>query len=331
MGIAREERVVLREQHLVEHLCEPSRPSEPRPAPPVRLEDLLELRPDTQAGVERRRGRRRHIRDVRAPQRRPLRLGQREEVAAVDADAAARDHRAAARVPEQRETHGRLAGARLANKAEHFTRVDRERDVVDDVVAAALDLDAQMLDLDGRAHPSIAPRSMPAEARESPSPIMLVPIVKSAIATTGMTTPHGWIVKACRFSLIISPQSALGGWSPKPRKLRPAISPIEYVRRRLASTSRVLVMFGRTSLMRILARGAPIASAAWTKSRSTTSSEAPRVTRATRGIVVSPTTSTSSQSFGPIVATTTSARTIDGKARMTSIVRMSTSSRIERA
>src|SRR5205823_11080345 len=63
------------------------------------------------------------------------------------------------------------------------------------------------------------------------SPIRLVPIVRSAIAITGITTPHGWTVRAMRFSLIIRPQSARGGWSPKPRKLSAAISPRSEERR----------------------------------------------------------------------------------------------------
>ena len=88
----------------------------------------------------------------------------------------------------------------------------------------------------GSLDPSLDPRSMPAAARERPSPIRLVPIVRSAIASTGSTTPHGCTVRPCRFSLIIRPQSAAGGCRPKPRKLRPAMSPIEYVSRRLAST-----------------------------------------------------------------------------------------------
>src|SRR5213592_43014 len=43
------------------------------------------------------------------------------------------------------------------------------------------------------------------------------------------------------------------------------------------------VMFGRSSPARIFSLDSPIASAAWTKSRSTISSEAPRVARVTRG------------------------------------------------
>ncbi|HXF99019.1 MAG TPA: hypothetical protein VNJ46_10450 [Gaiellaceae bacterium] len=58
------------------------------------------------------------------------------------------------------------------------------------------------------------------------------------------------------------------------------------VRRRLTSTMSGLVTFGSTSPNRIRLRGSPIASAARTKSRSTTSTAAARVTRAMRGMVV---------------------------------------------
>src|SRR3954451_12556782 len=329
--IPREERVVLRQQHLVEHLGKSRRAREPRLAPAVRLEHLFELHADPQSRIERRGGILWDVRNRVPAQRAPLPLGQRQDLAAGDADCAARDLRAATCVPEQREPDRRLARARLADETEHLARVDRERDVVDDVVAAAFDLDAEMLDLDDRcAHSSIPPRSIPAAARERPSPIMLVPIVRSAIAITGMTTPHGWIVRPWRFSLIIRPQSAFGGCSPKPRKLRPAIRPIEYVSRRLDSTINVLVIFGRISPSTILRRGSPIAPPARTEARSTTPTDAPRVTRATRVAVVIATIRTSSQSFGPTVAIATSASTIDGNARITSMPRISASSRKER-
>ena len=68
---------------------------------------------------------------------------------------------------------------------------------------------------------------MPIAARAKPSVSRLVPIVSSAIAITGSRTPHGWTVTARRFSWIIRPQSAFGGWSPTPRKLIAAINPIE--------------------------------------------------------------------------------------------------------
>ncbi len=78
-------------------------------------------------------------------------------------------------------------------------------------------------------------------------------------------------------------------------------------------------MLGRISPSRIRQRATPSASAAATKSRSTTGCAAPRVTRATRGIVVRPTASTISQFFAPSVVIATSASMICGNARMTSI------------
>ena len=73
-------------------------------------------------------------------------------------------------------------------------------------------------------------------------------------------------------------------------------------------------------------RGTPSASAEATKSRATIGWAAPRVTRATRGSVVSPTARTISHGLGPTVAIATSASMICGKARITSMPRISTSS-----
>ena len=100
------------------------------------------------------------------------------------------------------------------------------------------------------------------------------------MASTGSSTAHGCTVIESRFSLIIRPQSAVGGCSPKPRKLIAAIRPIEYVMRRPSSTSSGLVTFGSSSPKTIRERFSPTASAALTKSRSTTSCAAPRMTRA---------------------------------------------------
>ena len=60
-----------------------------------------------------------------------------------------------------------------------------------------------------------------------PSAIRLVPTVSTAIASTGSSTPHGWTARAMRFSLIIRPQSAVGGCMPRPRKDSEASAPIE--------------------------------------------------------------------------------------------------------
>src|SRR5262249_19694266 len=97
------------------------------------------------------------------------------------------------------------------------------------------DLDPQTADLDHRpgirgGHPSSA--SMRATARATPSVTKFVPTANRAIQTAGTITAQGLSVKPWRFSLIISPQSAFGGWMPKPRKLTPATRAIDHVRRR---------------------------------------------------------------------------------------------------
>ena len=72
-------------------------------------------------------------------------------------------------------------------------------------------------------------------------------------------------------------------------------------------------------------------SVAATKSRSTTGCAAPRATRATRGAVVSAIATMISQLLAPSRLTATRASMICGKAMMTSIARISTSSRALRA
>ena len=156
-------------------------------------------------------------------------------------DLAARDAGPAARVPEHGEPDRRLARPRLADEPEHLAGRDPERDLVDDVlVVSVVQLDAEIDDLERvRASALIRrppPRSIPIAARASPSPIRLVPIVSSPIAITGSSTGHGWSISPFWFSLIISPQSAAGGWSPKPRKLSPATTAMLNVRRSVVST-----------------------------------------------------------------------------------------------
>ncbi len=58
---------------------------------------------------------------------------------------------------------------------------------------------------------------MSADSFASASVIMFVPTVRTAIASTGSSTPHGVTISAIRFSLICSPQSDVGGCTPSPR------------------------------------------------------------------------------------------------------------------
>src|SRR6185503_15252719 len=143
---------------------------------------------------------------------------------------AAGDLGAAAGVPEQRQGGGRLTRPRLADQPQHLAGLDGEADLVDDIVARSRDVDPQVGDHHrgpGGAHSLPLGRSIPIAARAMPSPTRPVPTVKSAIATTGRTTPHGWTASAIWFSWIITPQLAPAGSVAKPRKARPEIRAIE--------------------------------------------------------------------------------------------------------
>ena len=117
----------------------------------VLRQHLHELRADAQRRVEGRGRVLRHVGDEAAAQPPQLVALEREHVDVADAHRAAADARAAPGVAEQRQAGGRLAGAGLADEAEHLAAAEPQVDVVDDVGAAALDLDAQALDDAGPA------------------------------------------------------------------------------------------------------------------------------------------------------------------------------------
>ena len=134
-------------------------------------------------------------------------------------DPPSRDPRPSPRVAHKGEADRCFARAGFTDEPEHLAGVDLERDLVDDVEALLDHIDAEIVDLDDgatvlqgrRIHSARAPRWIPIEARENPSPIRLVPIVSRPMAITGRTTPQGWISRPSRFSLIMRPQSAAGG------------------------------------------------------------------------------------------------------------------------
>jgi hypothetical protein len=212
--IAGEETIVPREQHLVEHLPEPLPPFLRGGAEPVRRERLLELGADADRRVQSRGRILRDVGNGPSPQSAQYGGGLLQDLPPLDENPPAGDPGAAPRVPHESEPYGRLAGARLAHEAEHLAPCDLEGDLVDDVDALLHHLDSEVVDLDdggGVLAHSARPRSIPMEARENPSPTRLVPIVRSPMAITGITTPQGWISRPRRFSLIMSPQSAAGG------------------------------------------------------------------------------------------------------------------------
>ncbi len=95
----------------------------------------------------------------------------------------------------------------------------------------------------------------------------------------------------------------------------------------MASTNSGPLTFGSSSWVSIRHFDSPSASAAATKSRSTTWIAAPRVTRAMRGIVVSATPAMMIHVLGPTVVIATSTISNDGRARRMSTLRIMNSSR----
>ncbi len=184
---------VVRQRHLAHDLRDAGGALLRARAEVVHLERLAQLLADAQGRVERCCRVLRHVGDEASAHGAATGAREREDVDVANADAAARDLGAAPRVAEQRKADGRLARAGFAHEAEHLAGCDRERDLVDDVDLGVAQDDAQALDRDGRlagAH-SARPRSMPMAARAMPSPTRLVPIVSSAIAAIGRTTPQG--------------------------------------------------------------------------------------------------------------------------------------------
>src|SRR5699024_7795705 len=164
-----------------------------------------------------------------------LRQGDRAAVARVQLDVAGGVDETRPVVAQARQAGGGLAGPGLAHEAQDPAAVQVQGDAVEDLVAAhgahvqAIDAEdggqsrLRLCWCGGHAFPTF----VEAFARAIASASRLVPIVSTAIAATGRMTPHGWMLSAIRFSLIMRPQSAVGGCMPSPRKDRDAIEPIE--------------------------------------------------------------------------------------------------------
>src|SRR5262245_50353919 len=93
------------------------------------LGDLVQER----AGrIERGGGALRHVRDAPAAHASAALGREPEEVRSVEDDPPVDEGATRARIPEGGEPEGRLAGARLADQAQHLAGPERERDAVDD-------------------------------------------------------------------------------------------------------------------------------------------------------------------------------------------------------
>src|SRR5271166_4535183 len=112
-----------------------------------RLDALID---QAMGGVECRRRRLRHVRELGAPDLALPGFVDLGEVDPVEEDRAGRDAATRPGIAHGGEADRRLAGPRLADEAEHLAATQRQVDAADDLVPAllALPLDAQAADLE---------------------------------------------------------------------------------------------------------------------------------------------------------------------------------------
>ena len=142
-------------------------------------------------------------------------LGKGHQIEPAEPDGAVRDPRAPARQePDQRPAGQGLARAALADQPQHLALAKLEGDLVDRAQRAAGcgELDGQILDPKDRPAHSRTPSFSP-----SPSARKLKPSARNTIASPGKVVIHQAVVMKFWPSAIITPHSAVGGWTPRPR------------------------------------------------------------------------------------------------------------------
>src|SRR5204863_5812259 len=122
---------------------------------------------------------------------------------------------------QDRQCGHTLAAARLADDAERLTRMKVEAHTVDglDHAVVGKELGFEVLDLQDRGCHRFCLGSS-ASRRPSPRKLNAISVKDSAMA--GTRTMWGAIRRAWKPSAAIAPQDGVGGWTPRPRKLKKA-------------------------------------------------------------------------------------------------------------
>ena len=126
-------------------------------------------------------------------------------------------------VAHRGEADGRLAGARLADQAQHLAALQRERRRRRRCAAtrrrdASASMTRSLISQQAaRSSTDLAARTV-AAGRRNQSTTKLTPTVRSAIAAAGISGAERPKLIACAFSRTMPPQSALGGWMPRPEE-----------------------------------------------------------------------------------------------------------------
>src|SRR5260370_25396900 len=152
----------------------------------------------------------------------PLRRRELGEVVALEQDGASDLRRWSEKV-QGGTGYTALAGSGFTDDGERPSRLDREADIAhgSDQLFALVIADREVADLEQwRVHRR--PPSFGSSISRKPSPTRLMPMTVMLIAIPGASEIHGAVSTKARPLLIIRPQSAAGGCTPKPRKLSTA-------------------------------------------------------------------------------------------------------------
>src|SRR6185503_17643266 len=171
------------------------------------------------------------------------------------------------RTPRQQSHHGeggqRLAATRFADDAERLAALDMQRDAAYRMQRSGRkrNLDLEVADFEQRAQL----RFSGAWRSRMPSPSMLTASTSTESAMPGITITQGSNSRCWRPSAIIRPQEGSGGCTPSPRNDSAASSRIACATSNVATTIRLLITLGSTSVRMIRGVDAPTDCAATTK------------------------------------------------------------------
>src|SRR5258707_4797547 len=204
---------------------------------------LGDLPADAQRRVERRERILEDGPDPPAEDVAALRRRQLGKVLALEQDGAG-DLRCRAEEVQNCAGHAALAGSGLADDGERSARLECKADIAHrgDLPLALAIADREVADLEQRLgaprryNVHQRPPSRGSSTSRKPSPTKLMPITRMLMAIPGASEIHGPVSTKARPLLIIKPQSAAGGCTPKPRKLSTAPNSTANTTRRLAST-----------------------------------------------------------------------------------------------
>src|SRR5476649_2873638 len=261
--------------------------------------------------------------DAVAAQQAHLRRCQREEIAALEGDAAARDLQRRRQQPHDRAGGDRFARAAFAHDAQDLAGLEIEADVLDRVraVRALGQRDAEVADFQ-KAHRWRASRGFMASLRPSPTRLSASTVRK--MARPGKTLIHQAMRITLRPAQIMKPQDIRLG-SPSPRNDRPLSSRMALATIKLARTMMGERALGSISRKMIAVRERPSTSAACTNSRERSDRNSARMTRATGGHETMAIAATIEAMLGEKIATRTTASRKLGTVWKNSVKRMASS------